>query len=73
MGTVEIESTRSLSLDEYNNWDYRKDNEKLPVEKLPYSNTYAWTLQNPKWFVKPKPYKHPSGAIIWVNLPDDFI
>ena len=29
---------------------------------------YAWFLQNPKRYDEPKPYKHPQGAVIWVNL-----
>lgn len=35
---------------------------------LPYVNTYAWVLKNPKRLKRPKPYVHPQGAIIWVNL-----
>ena len=27
-----------------------------------------WLLQNAKRLKKPVPYKHPSGAVIWVNL-----
>ncbi|HVU21973.1 MAG TPA: hypothetical protein VHE09_14675 [Rhizomicrobium sp.] len=27
-----------------------------------------WVLQHAKRLVKPVPYKHPSGAVIWVNL-----
>jgi len=33
-----------------------------------YRNTYAWVLANPRRFAKPVPYKHPSGAVIWVSL-----
>jgi hypothetical protein len=33
-----------------------------------YRQTYAWVLANPKRLKKPVAYKHPSGAIIWVNL-----
>lgn len=33
-----------------------------------YRNTYAWVLAKPRYLVKPVPYKHPSGAVIWVNL-----
>lgn len=29
---------------------------------------YAWVLENPVKFEKPVPYKHPSGAVTWVNL-----
>ena len=33
-----------------------------------YRNTYAWVLKNPRRLRKPVPYKHPSGAVIWVKL-----
>lgn len=35
---------------------------------MPYTHTYAWILLNAKRFEKPIPYKHPQGAVIWVNL-----
>lgn len=37
--------------------------------RLPYSKTYAWVLKNPNKFNPPRPYRHPSGAVIWVRLP----
>lgn len=37
---------------------------------LYYEKTYAWVLKNAKPLKTPIPYKHPSGAIIWVKLPD---
>ena len=36
--------------------------------RLPYKKTFAWVLQNAKSFSQPIPYKHPIGAVIWVNL-----
>ena len=33
-----------------------------------YPQTYAWVLEKPKRLKNPVPYKHPSGAIIWVTL-----
>ncbi len=33
-----------------------------------YRNTYAWVLEKLQYLKKPVPYKHPSGAIIWVKL-----
>ena len=29
---------------------------------------YAWRLCNVKKYKQPVPYKHPKGAVIWVNL-----
>ncbi len=36
--------------------------------RLPYKKTSAWVLQNARSFREPIPYKHPIGAVIWVNL-----
>lgn len=37
---------------------------------LPYQKTYAYVFSNPRWFERPIPYRHPSGAVTWVRLPD---
>lgn len=29
---------------------------------------FPWILSNAKRYIKPIPYKHPKGAVIWVNL-----
>lgn len=73
LGTIELFDSIEISLDEYNNWDYRKRYNKPVAERLPYVKTYKWLLRNPVTFEKPIPYKHPSGAIVWVNLPEDFL
>lgn len=73
LGTVEIVDVKELTLAEYNEWDYRRDNDKLPVNKLPYKRTFAYVLKNPKIFDIPIKYNHPCGAVTWVKLPDDFI
>lgn len=73
IGTVEIVDVKELTLDDYNSWDYRILYNKEPVNELPYKRTYAYILKNPKSFANPKAYIHPNGAIIWVNLDDDFL
>jgi len=35
---------------------------------LPYKKTYAWVLSDAISLKKPRPYKHPRGAAIWVKL-----
>jgi hypothetical protein len=30
--------------------------------------TTAWVLQRARSLPKPVPYRHPAGAVIWVNL-----
>lgn len=34
-----------------------------------HGGLYAWALRRVKRFKRPIPYKHPSGAVIWVNVP----
>lgn len=43
---------------------------EIKSDGLPYAKTYAYVFSDPKWFVRPVPYKHPSGAVTWVRLPD---
>ena len=38
------------------------------VQNLPYPKTFAWVLANPVLFEQPVPYRHPRGAVIWVNV-----
>ena|SRR5437588_12127898 len=38
------------------------------LDDLPYESTYAWVLKDATPLKRPKPYKHPSGAVIWVKL-----
>ncbi|MFP3728383.1 ASCH domain-containing protein [Priestia filamentosa] len=66
-GTVEIVDTINLGV------EYYKETEsfhRIPGGKecLPYKKTYGWVLKNPHIFDQPIPYKHPQGAVIWVNL-----
>lgn len=35
---------------------------------LPYEEPHIWHLKNPTRFAEPIPYRHPQGAVIWVNL-----
>lgn len=72
LGTVNIIGVKAITLDEYNEWDYNKRNNKT-ASQLPYKITYAYLLEEPILFKKPKPYKHPMGAITWVKLPEDFL
>lgn len=33
---------------------------------------FAWVLENAVRFPEPISYRHPSGAVTWVNLPHDW-
>jgi hypothetical protein len=36
-----------------------------------YKRVYAWVVVDVQTLASPVPYSHPSGAVIWVTLPDD--
>jgi hypothetical protein len=58
-----------LSLKELSeNWRKAGFEKDERLYRLPYKNTFAWVLQNPKRLWQPVPYDHPSGAVIWVRL-----
>lgn len=46
------------------------EREQLRRSGLTYPKTYAYVFTNPRWFERPIPYKHPSGAVTWVRLPE---
>jgi hypothetical protein len=48
----------------------RDERELFRREGLPYSKTYAYVFTDPRWFESPIPYRHPSGAVTWVRLPE---
>jgi hypothetical protein len=35
-----------------------------------YKDTFAWIIANARRLKTPVPYKHPSGAVIWVGLDE---
>ena len=59
-----------LSLDEMlkNVRKHRVDAARLKDNGMSYKTTHAWVLKNAQRLDDPIPYKHPSGAIIWVDL-----
>ncbi|HZN80868.1 MAG TPA: ASCH domain-containing protein [Mycobacterium sp.] len=48
----------------------RQEREEFRRSGLPYPKTYAYVFSNPRRFNRPIPYRHPSGAVTWVRLPD---
>ena len=67
VGSVELVDCIELSLDTYRA-SVDKHQIREGLDSLPYKKTYAWVLKNPIRYKEPRPYKHPAGAIIWVNL-----
>ena len=66
VGSCIIIDCKELTLKEYSN-NIDKHN-ILEIKTLPYKRTYAWVISDAIRFDKPRKYKHPKGAIIWVNL-----
>lgn len=66
VGSCNIIDCKELTLKEYSN-NVDKHN-ILEIKTLPYKRTYAWVISDAMRFDKPRKYKHPQGAIIWVNL-----
>ena len=66
VGSCEIIDCKELTIE-----DYKSNTDKHNIQEVttfPYKNTYAWVISNAKRYEIPKKYKHPQGAIIWVNL-----
>jgi ASCH domain len=64
LGPLDLEdliAAPELPRDERN--EFRRDG-------LPYPKTYAYVFSNPRWFDHPIRYRHPSGAVTWVRLPE---
>lgn len=66
VGCCEIVDSFELSLNDYTN--NTNKHQITNTTELPYKKTFAWVINNAKRYHKPKQYKHPKGAIIWVNL-----
>ena len=66
VGSCEIIDCKELTLEDYKN-NIDKHNIQ-DVYMLPYKRTFAWVLLNANRYKIPRKYKHPNGAIIWVNL-----
>ncbi len=67
VGQVELVDCIQLSPQDYRN-SSDKHCIKEDLDKIPYKKTYAWVLKNPVRYDNPRPYIHPMGAVIWVNL-----
>ncbi len=66
VGKCKLVNCIELSLTDYQNNESKhciKD-----TSTLPYKKTFAWVLTDAECYATPRTYKHPNGAIIWVNL-----
>lgn len=66
VGECELVSTKQLSKEEY---AVAQDKHCIKdISILPYKNIWAWEIKNAKKFKEPMIYKHPQGAVIWVDV-----
>lgn len=75
-GTCQLTGTFPLFSNNYeaskNIWNQTRNRHCVPIsyEKLltRYKKPYAWHFMDVQAYDEPVPYKHPQGAVIWVNL-----
>ena len=67
-GTVDLIDSKPLSLDEYQQATAYHHIQDCSV--APYNRIHAWVLANPGKWAEPVPYRHPQGAVIWVNITE---
>lgn len=70
-GIAKLATSFSLSHETLFTNKYKHRIEDLSIIK--YKKPHAWVMVNAERLPKPIPYKHPQGAVIWVNLPDDIL
>lgn len=67
VGKAKLNASSKLSEDEYYKLtEFHRVT--LNYNKLPYKTPYAWGITQAERLQNPIPYKHPKGAIIWVNI-----
>lgn len=69
-GSVNICNSAALTCEDFNSYRekhyiYEKFND------LPYKKPFIWEMEKGIWFPSPITYKHPQGAVIWINLNQD--
>jgi hypothetical protein len=68
-GSVNLVDTFRMSIDDY---ELNRDRHQIQTDGyagfVHYNTPWVWEMENPKLYPKPIPYKHPQGAVIWVNL-----
>ena len=66
VGMCDLVDSFELTEEEYKNGF--ENHQITDISEFPYKRVYAWKIANPVRFKTPIPYKHPNGAVIWVNL-----
>lgn len=67
-GKCNIVDSKKISLGEFIKNKDKHFVEDMSLLKYKEDSIYAWILKDKRMYENPIPYKHPKGAIIWVNL-----
>lgn len=70
MGIAALIDCLALTPDDYHKAEALHRIPQTADHPLPYPRIYAWVLAHPQRFATPVPYRHPPGAVIWVNVPE---
>lgn len=70
-GTVELTDCIPCSIGRFKTYKDKHCIEDSNVA-FRYNQAWAWVVKNPIIYPEPIPYKHPQGAVIWVNLEDGY-
>jgi ASCH domain len=61
-----IDSLPALNLHDY--FDYTPNHRIIYGDNASQKWRYPWVLRGAERYVAPKKYKHPKGAVVWVDL-----
>lgn len=67
-GECYLIDSKKLTLDEFIKNIDKHHVDDISLLKYPEDKIYAWIIDKVKLYEKPIAYRHPRGAIIWVNL-----
>ena len=67
-GECNLVDSKKLTLDEFIKNTDKHHVDDISLLKYPEDKIYAWIIDKVKLYEKPIAYRHPCGAIIWVNL-----
>jgi hypothetical protein len=69
VGTCElVDVVGPLTLQKLRTNASKLNRSKSEIRSLPYETTYAWVVRDVRKLKRPRRYKHPLGAVIWVKL-----
>ena len=68
VGTADLVDCRPLTQEEFR---HATVYHRIPASQTPhvaYKQIFAWVMRHPEAFTEPIFYRHPRGAVIWVDL-----